>query len=263
MSENHDVIDLGESAAAVAPAGKTRLRRSGGALQASSDGGAYGAVGGGGFGSDTLVSLPNSVATPVTALELITTLPTNTAGAEVSQWDVKLLSAGAQITAFSFTPGQVLAPAQLLSTAPSYSFLGANRQNSGWQLVGSAGTSVLQAVVNGTPLLQIDWNNAALWTNSVYSFAFGTDFGRGTKGKGTGQGDNVCLFSTNGNMQIGDDGALATSATIGFLDWPTCAGTPTGAPTTTRTGKASAVFDTTGSKIWFRVGGTWKGVAVA
>jgi hypothetical protein len=232
-----------------------------GSIPTAGDIGGLGGVGG--FGSDTLVKLPNSAATPVTALELVTTLPTNTAGAENSQWDVKLLSAGAQITAFSFTPGQVLAPPQLATTAPSYSFLGAGRQNSGWSVTGTGATQVLQAVVNGTPLLQIDWNNAALWTNSVYSFAFGTDFGRGTKGKGTGQGDNVCLFSTNGNMQIGDDGALATNATIGFLDWPSCAGAPTGAPSKTRTGKTSAVFDTTNSKIWFRVGATWKGVVVA
>lgn len=68
-------------------------------------------------------------------------------------------------------------------------------------------------------------------------------------------------LSANGNVVVGS-AALATTATDGFLHIPTCAGTPTGVPTA-YTGRAPLVFDTTGSKLWVRTGGTWKGVVVA
>ncbi len=64
----------------------------------------------------------------------------------------------------------------------------------------------------------------------------------------------------NNNVIIGS-GALATSATNGFLYADSCAGTPTGVPTTV-TGRVPMVVDTsTGTgKLWFYVGGAWKGV---
>jgi len=51
--------------------------------------------------------------------------------------------------------------------------------------------------------------------------------------------------------------ALATSATDGFLYVPTCAGTPTGTPTT-QTGTAPIVVDTTNNKLYFYSGGQWR-----
>ena len=50
--------------------------------------------------------------------------------------------------------------------------------------------------------------------------------------------------------------ALATTATDGFLYVPTCAGTPTGTPTT-QTGTAPIVVDTTNNKLYFYSGGSW------
>ena len=61
-------------------------------------------------------------------------------------------------------------------------------------------------------------------------------------------------------------GAIATTATDGFLYVATCAGTPTGTPTSrgaAGAGSAPIVFDTSGVKIWVYTGGAWKGVAVA
>lgn len=52
--------------------------------------------------------------------------------------------------------------------------------------------------------------------------------------------------------------ALATGATAGFFQTRTMAGTPTGA-----VNDGCIVVDTSGSKIWVRVGGAWKSVAVA
>ena len=51
--------------------------------------------------------------------------------------------------------------------------------------------------------------------------------------------------------------ALATSATDGFLYVPTCAGTPTGTPTT-QTGTAPLVVDSTNNKLYFYSGGQWR-----
>ena len=59
-----------------------------------------------------------------------------------------------------------------------------------------------------------------------------------------------------GGMVVGT-AALATSATDGFLYVPTCAGTPTGTPTT-QTGTAPIIVDTTNHKLYFFSGGTWR-----
>lgn len=58
------------------------------------------------------------------------------------------------------------------------------------------------------------------------------------------------------NVKVGA-GAVATDATDGFLYVPTCAGTPTGTPTT-KTGNAPIVVDTTNHKLYFYSGGSWR-----
>lgn len=60
-----------------------------------------------------------------------------------------------------------------------------------------------------------------------------------------------------GNVVAGGSVALATNATNGFLYVPTCAGTPTGAPTAI-TGMAPIVVDTTNNKLYFYSGGAWR-----
>lgn len=54
---------------------------------------------------------------------------------------------------------------------------------------------------------------------------------------------------------------LATNATDGFVYVPSCAGTPTGVPTS-RPGTIAMVYDTSANKIWF-YNGAWRGVVVA
>lgn len=63
-----------------------------------------------------------------------------------------------------------------------------------------------------------------------------------------------------GNVVCGS-AAIATNATDGFLYIPTCAGTPTGTPTTF-TGRVPIVFDTTNHKLYAFEGGSWKGGTV-
>jgi hypothetical protein len=72
---------------------------------------------------------------------------------------------------------------------------------------------------------------------------------------GSGDTERARIPSTGG-MVIGT-AALATNATDGFLYVPTCAGTPTGTPTT-QTGTAPIVVDTTNNKLYFYSGGQWR-----
>ena len=63
------------------------------------------------FGADTTIQINNVGGTPVSAWEGISTLTNTGAGTEASQYVIKLLTAGAQVSALT------LAPAQLLATA--------------------------------------------------------------------------------------------------------------------------------------------------
>ncbi len=60
-----------------------------------------------------------------------------------------------------------------------------------------------------------------------------------------------------GSILAGAPAALATNASDGFLYVPTCAGTPTGAPTA-QTGLVPIVVDTTNNKLYFYSGGAWR-----
>lgn len=64
-------------------------------------------------------------------------------------------------------------------------------------------------------------------------------------------------ITSTGNIVAGGSVALATTATDGFLYVPTCAGTPTGTPTTI-TGMAPIVINTTNNKLYFYSGGAWR-----
>jgi hypothetical protein len=64
----------------------------------------------------------------------------------------------------------------------------------------------------------------------------------------TGSQSQRLLIDTNGNVVVGT-AALVTSATNGFLYKPTCAGAPTGTPTS-YTGRLPSIFDTTENYLW-------------
>lgn len=59
-----------------------------------------------------------------------------------------------------------------------------------------------------------------------------------------------------GNVCVGT-AALSTGAADGFLYVPTCAGTPTGTPTT-KTGLAPVIIDTSNNRLYFYSGGAWR-----
>lgn len=62
------------------------------------------------------------------------------------------------------------------------------------------------------------------------------------------------------NVVLGNQSALATNATNGFLYVRTCAGTPTGAPTAF-TGHVAMLYDTTNNK-WWAYNGSWRSVTL-
>jgi hypothetical protein len=64
-------------------------------------------------------------------------------------------------------------------------------------------------------------------------------------------------ITDTGSIVAGGSVALATTATDGFLYVPTCAGTPTGTPTSI-TGMAPIVVNTTNNKLYFYSGGQWR-----
>ena len=65
------------------------------------------------------------------------------------------------------------------------------------------------------------------------------------------------ICDVNGNVQVGPSSAVSTSATDGFYYNPTCAGLPTGTPTTI-TGKTAHVNDSTNKRQYFYNGSAWQ-----
>lgn len=88
----------------------------------------------------------------------------------------------------------------------------------------------------------------------------------------TGSGASLPIRFNTANVQalsidvtqnvIVGTAALGTTATTGFPWIPSCAGVPTGAPTAPYTNAAACVVDTTNSRVYFLVGGTWKYAAL-
>ena len=67
-------------------------------------------------------------------------------------------------------------------------------------------------------------------------------------------------LSASGNAVAGPSGALATTATDGFMYISTCSGTPTGTPTS-YSGKVAMFYDTSTDKFYI-YNGAWRGVVI-
>lgn len=70
-------------------------------------------------------------------------------------------------------------------------------------------------------------------------------------------GTTMAEVTQNGNIVLGQQTTVATSGTDGFAYIPTCAGVPTGTPTS-YPGKVAMVVDTTNARIYIYTGGSWK-----
>lgn len=111
---------------------------------------------------------------------------------------------------------------------------------------------------------ETDKNSAV--TNWIFNGGQGTGTGIGTDfvfktapSGATGTVLNTLVerfrISATGSV-IAGNAALATTATDGFLYIPTCAGVPTGVPTT-QSGTLPLIIDSTNSKMYFYSGGAW------
>jgi len=121
------------------------------------------------------------------------------------------------------------ADSQVIATAPTDSFSPFIR----WGVSGIRDSGIL-----GFPA----GDDALVYRSGANSFSTGTERFR---------------ITAVGNVVAGGSVALATTATNGFLYVPTCAGTPTGTPTSI-TGMAPIVVNTTNNKLYFYSGGAWR-----
>ncbi len=238
-----------------------RLVEIAGVLNATTNGTTFTPVGASGFGADTVIQQLNSTPALVNTLELINTLTVNTAGSETATWTIKVPSAGAQINA------QVIAGTGTLFPAGTNSVPGVQVGNTGTGMVqGTSGGDFVGLVLDGS--LEAYARASSFILTSV-SLRFGGEASHAITGivsadSTTQNLSALPLFSgVQTDFVIGTAGANATTAVGGFLQIPTCAGTPTGTAHL-NTGKAAMVLDTTANKLWLSsTAGTWKGVVIA
>lgn len=86
--------------------------------------------------------------------------------------------------------------------------------------------------------------------------------GTGAAGADASANTTVLYCTYNGNVVLGPQVALATSAAAGFPYLPYISGTPTGSPAS-YTGHLPVILDDSGSRIWVKFSSGWKSVALA
>ena len=115
---------------------------------------------------------------------------------------------------------------------------------------GAAGVDVAQ-LLNGSGFgLRVQPQTGGSGTNTLAYVASGESLSLGSNNA------ERMRIDANGNVAI-NTAAIATNATNGFLYVPSCAGTPTGTPTTL-TGRVPIVVDTTNNKLYFYSGAAWR-----
>lgn len=101
----------------------------------------------------------------------------------------------------------------------------------------------------------LSMNSSGSYYGQVFN-ASGTSWSLGYGGSPLTNGTAALTWFDSGTVSAGKP-SLATNATDGFLYVPTCAGTPTGSPTTV-TGMAPIVVNTTNNKLYFYSTGAWR-----
>jgi hypothetical protein len=195
-----------------------------------------------------------------------------------------LLATGASNTALGSSAGATI------TTGAGNVFLGANAGDStaaaatNHCVIGGTGSAritdmwVGNGETNATPLgvvMHATGGNGLNIAGATYTIAGGIGTGSGIGGSlifqtaaATGSSSTANTLVTQltidqkGNVVVGN-AAIATTATDGFLYVDSCAGPPTGVPTTF-TGRVPIAVDTTTvtGKFWAYIGGTWRGIAL-
>jgi hypothetical protein len=106
----------------------------------------------------------------------------------------------------------------------------------------------------GAGFIFTDISGVRRWTTQFDRFVLSLNGTHGLKGSATGTA-GLGLISS-GDVIVGDDGAQATNAVVGFLELNSGAGAPTGTATPS-TGKVPIYIDSTNKKIYLWIGGSW------
>lgn len=160
--------------------------------------------------------------------------------ADTNTQSYKLTNGGGQIT------GKLFAYSSISTAGTNGVILDPTNSNGIVLSAGNGTTHIARASINITNL-----------TNTAGSEAGDMIFSTQNGGAGLTQHMRI---SKAGNIVCGNEAALATNATDGFLYIPSCNGTPTGVPTT-YTGKVPIIIDKTNNILYIYNGG-WKGATV-
>jgi hypothetical protein len=139
-----------------------------------------------------------------------------------------------------------------------------------WKAKGGGTGSSIQMTAAGESNVSMIFNSAG--TGSIF---FRTDGGTVTQLEiertasaanrvvvtGAAAGANPSIRASAENLVLGSGSALATGATAGYVMIPSCAGTPTGAPTGYAAGRIPIQYDSSTNKI-FVYNGSWRSVSV-
>lgn len=197
----------------------------------------------GSFGSDTTIQLPDSGATEVDALEMITTLTDDTPGATISQLLFKTLAAGTKTDSFRIRAAACYFNNGLLALGDEDTGM----YRTGTDTLGLFAGGVVVSVTQAGMTLNAGVGSNLLWGAGAGAVKYSSANGRTI----------VSPADSQGNVEVGLSGAaLATNATHGFISIPSCAGTPTGTPTST-TGAVPLVVNTTNNKLYAFYGAAW------
>ena len=149
--------------------------------------------------------------------------------------------------------GTAAAPALTIAGNTAMGFYSGQANQLTIATAGSARVSItstgrLSMVGNGTAaspaFIHSTYTDTGLWWPTTSTLAIST------------AGTERLRLDANGNVIV-NTAAVATTATDGFLYVPSCAGAPTGTPTS-YTGRVPIVVDTTNNKLYFYSGGAWR-----
>lgn len=126
----------------------------------------------------------------------------------------------------------------------------------------AAGSPVLDFRQSGT----VRVSAAVAADNPLSTKAAASQTGDMVKVMDSANNNHVRITAADGTTKFADvllaHAARPTTATTGFLHVGSCAGTPTGVPANLTAGAVPVIVDTTASKLWAYIGGTWKSVTL-
>lgn len=211
-------------------------------------------VAGGGFGEDTSIVKANAAAIDKTIWEGIASYTSSINGAEASQYQIKVLQAGAQVVAQQIGGQGTLFTAGFYDGTPANTRAAVATGDVGTGMRKYVGGSALAFSINGFEfvyLTKTSNNDGAIEIDGTFSkIVFNNDCEIGRSVDASSTQSNLQLFGKFGagttDVAIGPPGVLANNAVGGHLQIPTCAGVPTGI-LKLNTGKAGLILGNTGA----------------